>query len=469
MSLRRIYHRSLPFLAGSLLFSCGEKNSNLADGAFSAYSEPMEEFDDDLEGLALSGRRRDDEKKSKKQKENGENNKDKKETRKEKKDKNKDAVSTKAGKRKKDALQEKKKSGGKTGQAVGAVVAKTQSVASLGPSEEAKWNRSCSDAAAAFNTSLAEASSAAVFVRTVKHPLICYLNLRGNQLVVQSLRVPGMSEGDVIKVRGEMGYTNDVATEKPQAGSIDYKGENRYTVEVTASIIQAIDGNSSSGASLASGTTRTSPVQHHGVVSAMGEMSFNPLGGDFFNFVVSTAVVGNSNVTGVAKRKNENARTVAPSEDPMLYIEQGSNRTKLDVLVLRNGWQNSFNSTDISSSPEQVKEISVRRGNRYVVVSVPLDAVKAGEVFDVEGKLNVRSRRSDGPQLATGEIVLSDSPQNVSGESVTVKFGENLPSNASGSIRRTGAIAVTKNYPQAWINFVANTMSDNNSDGYYDV
>ncbi|MEY4066487.1 MAG: hypothetical protein RIR26_2695, partial [Pseudomonadota bacterium] len=36
-------------------------------------------------------------------------------------------------------------------------------------------------------------------------------------------------------------------------------------------------------------------------------------------------------------------------------------------------------------------------------------------------------------------------------------------------IRRTGAIAVTNSYPQAWINFVANTMSDKNSDGYYDV
>jgi hypothetical protein len=449
MRTDRIIISSVSLFLGCILLSCGERNANLVGDAHSAYSEPMEEFEDDLEGLALSGRKNGEKKKSENQAS--------------KKKKNSGALSSKAGQKKKKAMEEKRADGMKTGHAVGAVVAKSQFV------EGDSWNRRCAEAAAAFNPPHVTPLAAAVTAITVKHPLICHLDVRGTQLVVQSLHVPGLSEGDVVKLRGEMGYTNDVATLQPQAGSSKYKDENRYTVEVNASLIQSKVDKSVVGQQLAAGSTKTTPMAHHGVVGVFGEMTFRPEAGEFFHFLASSRVVGNPNPTGVAKRKNENARAPAPSDDPFLYVEQGSNRTKLDVLILKMGWENFFSSREIRSLPDEIKEVSVRRGNRYVVVSLSLGAVNAGEVIDVEGKLRVISRRKDGPQLATGEIVLSSSPQSVYGDSITIKFGENLAPNSSGTIQRSGAIRVTKDYPQAWINFVANTMSDLNSDGYYDV
>jgi hypothetical protein len=106
---------------------------------------------------------------------------------------------------------------------------------------------------------------------------------------------------------------------------------------------------------------------------------------------------------------------------------------------------------------------------RYVVIALPLGEVKAGEVFDAEALIQVKANTPGNPGLATGQIIIADSPSSLEGKNVSVKFGENLPSGQRGTIRKVGATTASRSYTNAWMNVIVNTMSDATSAGHLDV
>ena len=59
-----------------------------------------------------------------------------------------------------------------------------------------------------------------------------WVDLLGNQVLIQSLSLTGVNAGDIIKVRSEFGVTNNVATKESRKGSKKYRGESRYDLHI---------------------------------------------------------------------------------------------------------------------------------------------------------------------------------------------------------------------------------------------
>ncbi len=449
-------------LTSVLLASCGRnENSNLAGisdyDVNLSFDERNGEQNEDSEALALKG-----------------NKKSRKDANKKKNNDNKNKADKKDGKlnqnSKKDSTKEKPQVA--KGKQVGAAVAfmsqpPTAKTNALGILND--YNKRCASAAAAYNPPAAATNLPLVRTVTVRHALVCFLDLAGTKYVSQTAQVPGLSPGDQILVRAEFSYTNDVATKDAQRGSKRYKDENRYDVRVSASLGLSSSASASNGRTIVTTNRTTTPLNHHGYVVLSGETIVANGDGDKVNLITSAEVPDAPPPQNGVKRRNQNPSNAAPDDLAALFVEPKPHRTKLDVLVLRPNWQNSWTQSTLQSSAEQVKTPKVMRGMRYVVIALPLGQVKAGEVFDAEALIQVKANTPGNPGLATGHIIIADSPTSLEGQHVSVKFGENLSSGQKGTIRKVGATTASRSYTNAWMNVIVNTMSDTTSAGHLDV
>jgi hypothetical protein len=304
-------------------------------------------------------------------------------------------------------------------------------------------------------------------VRTARAEItsLAWVDLFGTPSLIQSLKVQGLSYGDLVFVRAGTGYTNDFATKAEEKGSRRYKEENRYIVQIAGTIRQ--DSMSGlGGVVIAKDVSQTNFIQHHGVTVLQGETQISDPNMNVFNFVLRGSVVGGSTPRIAIARKNENSTPLAPGGVPSVFMESGAARTKIDILALSRGWETAFIKTNFQSTRRHVRNTKITRNGRFVGISVPLGSVKAGEIFDASTDISCTAV-SDNPQLCTHQIILAESELSDEGEEITIKFGKNVPPRSSSDFSFFGAMTARRNYPYgAFMNVMVKTMSDTSSDGF---
>lgn len=292
-----------------------------------------------------------------------------------------------------------------------------------------------------------------------------WVDLFGTPSLIQSLQVLGLATGDVVFVRAGVGYTNDLATSAIQKGSVRYKNENRYTVNIEGSIKQS-SRPGISGAVISKDAVNTDFVQHHGFTSLRGAGQISDPTNNIFNFVLRGNVVGGPTPKLAVRRNNQKATPPAPGGVPSVFMEPGSARTKLDVLIFSRGWESSFIKSNLRSSRGHVRATRVNRNARVIGISVPLGLVKAGEIFDAATEITCTAV-SDSPQLCTHQVLLTDSELSDFGEELTIRFGKNVPPRGTSTFQFYGALTAQRNYPTgAYLNVLVKTNSDTSGSGF---
>jgi hypothetical protein len=283
--------------------------------------------------------------------------------------------------------------------------------------------------------------------------------------LIQSLQVQGLASGDVVLVRAGAGYTNDLATASSQRGSVRYKEENRYTVNIAGAIRQS-SRPGIAGVVISKDAVNTDYVQHHGFTALRGVGQISDPANNIFNFVLRGNVVGGPTPNVAVRRKNQNSTPLAPDGVPSVFMEPGPARTKIDVLVFSRGWESSFIKSNFRSSRGHVRATRVNRNTRVIGISVPLGLVKAGEIFDAATEITCTAV-SDRPQLCTHQVFLADSELSDFGEELTIRFGKNVPPRGTSTFQFYGALTAQKNYPSgAYLNVLVKTHSDGSGSGF---
>jgi hypothetical protein len=292
-----------------------------------------------------------------------------------------------------------------------------------------------------------------------------WVDLFGTSSLIQSVQVQGLVNGDVVFVRAGAGYTNDLATSTSQKGSVRYKDENRYTVKVEGAIQQSARPGIA-GIVISKDSAQTDFVQHHGFTALRGAgQILNPTN-NIFNFVLKGFVVGGPTPNVEVRRNNQNATPLAPNRVPSVFMEPGSARTKIDVLIFSRGWESSFVKSNFRSNRGHVRATRVSRNARVIGISVPLGSVKAGEIFDVATEITCTAV-SDRSQLCTHQVLLIDSELADFGEELTIRFGKNVAPRGTSTFQLYGALTAQRNYPTgAYLNVMVKTHSDASGSGF---
>jgi hypothetical protein len=292
-----------------------------------------------------------------------------------------------------------------------------------------------------------------------------WVDLFSNPTLIQSVQVQGLKSGDQVLLRAGTGYTNDVATRSPEKGSTRYKDENRYVVKVAGDILQSF-GSSIEGVSLGRDVSQTDYVEHHGVTVIQGAALIGNPSWNVFNLVLRAKLVGGPAPRNVIPRRDNETRPIAPGGIPSVFMEPGNARTKLDVLVLSQGWESSYIQSKGKSTRKNIKTTKILRNGRYVGISLPLGPVRAGEIIDASSDIHCTAI-SNSPQLCTHQIVLSDTPMQIGGDAISFKFGKNVPSKQTSQFQYHGALTAKMDYPYgAYLNVLMNTMADDSIPGY---
>lgn len=305
-------------------------------------------------------------------------------------------------------------------------------------------------------------------VRTlsVLGPLAQWIDLKGNSVLVQSLSLTGVHAGDLIKLRSEFGVTNNVATRKPLKGSEEYKGENRYDVKVTGSLKLSSDQNADSGRDAVVVSEKVSIRNHHGLVVISGETMAQE-GDEYLNLVASAKIPGAPAPEKGYTRDSKSAEKL-PGKEPLVEVEDGDFKVKVDALVLSPGWENSYDLRELSSDASHILESKVKRNKPALVISFPLGALRAGDVLDVEALMEATAESEESNQLFSNAISISADAR-APGKRVSVKHGYNIPPGKTEQVRKVAAFTADRDYANAWIHVDVNTMSSTGPKGFLKI
>lgn len=134
-----------------------------------------------------------------------------------------------------------------------------------------------------------------------------WMDLRGNQVLIQSLPLTGVNAGDIIKVRSEFEVTNNVATKESHKGSKKYRGENRYDVNILGALKLSSDANPQSGRQISKSNEKVSVRNHHGLVVVSAETQLQE-GDQFLNLIAESEVTKGKAPKKGMQRKSKSAR-----------------------------------------------------------------------------------------------------------------------------------------------------------------
>jgi hypothetical protein len=295
-------------------------------------------------------------------------------------------------------------------------------------------------------------------VRVVKAPIEQerWINLKDDRELLFSVQVPGLQRLDEVKIRAELGVTNDVATRTKQKGSELYKGEHRYDLRVAGEAHLGATASVSGGRYLGGDATKVTPQNHHGllVVSVDAAVKQSDAGSDVVNLLVRSRVPGAPEPQNAIKLSYPGAIS-PPGGRALTRVDRGKGH--LHVLVLASGWQSAWTLTGLATTPGQVLDKSIEEQERTVAITLPLGAVRRGEVFDVMARLHLTSANNGRPQLASGQFLITDGPTKTSGRRVSGHHGFNVPAGQTAVLRKVAAFTADRDYPQAWLNLVVNS------------
>ncbi len=289
-------------------------------------------------------------------------------------------------------------------------------------------------------------------VRTYKagKELVRWIDLEGHEETIWRVATGGLQAGDEVRVRAELGLTNDVATKKAQSGSFVFRNMNRYVLRV--------HGHASLGKGLAFAkeTTTITPENHHGLLVVSGSETLQQANaGDVTLVATSEARGANKPPTGAVKLKYPGA-IAPPGGKCLTRVDQG--KGEMTVLVLSSGWSSTWSSAKLSTNQKDVKINQLKPQQRKVAISLALGPVKQGEVFDVKAKLFLEAAKNMRPQLVSGQFLLCENAGDTKGVKVSGHHGFNVAPGKKDVFVKATAFTAAKDYPNgAFLNLVVNS------------
>jgi hypothetical protein len=262
--------------------------------------------------------------------------------------------------------------------------------------------------------------------------------------VIFSVQLGTTAVGDKLKVRGEVGFSNEMATKTKQSGAELWNGEWRYRVHMYSKIILANSATETTGVTLADvKDSIVSPVRHHEQFSFSDSyLPTSNLAGKYVNLVSWSTMENTSTRPSNCYTLSSIQNATNFGSDCLVSVEKGHG--KLDVVRQLGSGDATWTKTDVATSTKLASSVPCPTATNTpmrVAYAIPLGNIRAGEVLDVQAAIGVSSNFANyNSALASGKIIIGNSSSSTDGEIVADQNGFNLTyNNTSSTLRKAGA------------------------------